>query len=190
VSNHITPAPTPTTKLPESWEKAAQIAAQRADMKVRAEYEATAQAYDKQRASDEPAYWLAGDPCPAWCTNGPLHKSSDGPADREHDSDIMRQSLNSMPPITAFADFRAPEVTLTLTKKYREVEARVEISTSDQDAYFATLDEAEGLAFALLDLVRQGRGQEPPKLQLFDSTGRCVTRECVTCHAEAEGASA
>lgn len=191
MSNHITSTPTPATvELPESWKEDARQAAERAARAVRIQHEATMEAYAKQRASREPAYWLASHPCPSWCTNAALHRSGDAIADREHDSDTLSVSFDAMEPSVGYAEFAAPEMTVMLTQRFREVEPRVCVEMEGEPVAHATLDEAEQLAFALLDLVRQGRGQEPPRLQLFDSHGRCVTRECVTCHAEAEGASA
>lgn len=184
--NSITPEPNSTTQaIPDAWEQSAKQAGERAAMKVRFEYEATMQALDKQCANGEPAYWLKSHPCPPWCTHSVLHRSSDDPADREHGSDVLSVSLDSMPPSVAYAEFRAPALTVMLTQRFREVEPRVYLNdSSDGTNLYATLDEAEKLAHDLLFLVRQGRGQAPPRLG-YDSEGRCDSRDCVTCHVEA-----
>jgi hypothetical protein len=146
--------------IPEAWEDEALKVGEQAAMRARFEYEATMRAYEKQREDNEPAYWLKSDPCPPWCTNTNLHKSSDDPADREHDSDVLSVSLESMPPSVAYAEFRPPEVTAMLVQKFREVEPRVYINdSSDGTNLYATLDEAEKLAYDLLFLVAQARGK-------------------------------
>lgn len=183
-----TPLPAPEKELPRGWEQAAKQAAVTAEKSVRGTYDATMLAYDHQRASGEPAFWLTSHPCPPWCADGSLHSSSDSPEDREHDSDVHSVSLDAMEPSVAFAEFRAPAVTVFLTQHFREVEPRVCLEKDNDPIGYATLDEAEQLAFALLDLVRKGRRQESPKLLPYDEHGQCVTRDCTVCRIQ--GASA
>ncbi|MER7505285.1 hypothetical protein AB0L05_17195 [Nonomuraea pusilla] len=95
-----------------------------------------------------------------------------------------------MPSVCPEGTSPPPELTLSLDRKNREKEARVTANISDDTFAYLTLDEAEQVAYDPLYLVGRGRGQEPHRPQLFDSQGRCVTRECVTCHAENEGAQA
>lgn len=147
------------SRVPEPWERDARKAGEQAAMSVRFQYEATMRAYETQRDSSQPAYWLKSHPCPSWCTNGDLHKSSDDPDDRAHDSDVLSVSFDTMPPSVAYAEFRAPEATVMLTQKFREAEPRIYINdSSDGTNLYATLDEAEKLAHDLLFLVAQARG--------------------------------
>jgi hypothetical protein len=187
VSNHTTPEPAAATSdLPPSWEETARKAGDRAEFSVRAEYAATMRAYEEERKSTEPAYWLKSDPCPAWCVDTDMHRSSDDPDDRNHGSSVHNVELSSMPPSVAFAVFQAPELVLTLVKRHREVEPRVSINDSgDKTNLYATIDEAEQIAFHLLDLVRQARDQEPLKVLPFDSHGTCVLKsDCTVCNVE------
>lgn len=174
--------PAPIREVPAAWEKSAQQAGERAAMAVRYKYEAEQRAYEHERANNKPAYWLASHPCPPWCTNDALHRSSDMPDDRMHDSDMHAVSLHTMEPGTVFAEFAAPEVTMLLVQRFREVEPRVFINDSGDDArLYATLDEAEKIAFALLDLVRQARGGWKPTVLPFDHQGRCGDDSCIAC---------
>jgi len=186
----ITPDPTTTTaeQLPEAWARDAVKAAKDATQSVVSQYEATMIAYQRQRESDAPAYWLANSPCPAWCRTTDTHQSSDDPGDRAHDSEVHAVHFDTMEPSTSYAEFRAPEMTVALVQQYREVEARVSVEFEGDPIAAATLDEAEQLAFALLELVRQGRGQARLKVLPFDADGNCFTGDCTVCHVN--GASA
>ncbi|MFI9846520.1 DUF6907 domain-containing protein [Nonomuraea sp. NPDC051941] len=187
MSNPTTPKPASATEpqLPATWEEEARKAGEQAAFRVRVSYDAEMRAYEHERATKPTAYWLASDPCAPWCTNDDIHRSSDVPDDRVHDSAVHTVSLYTMEPVTVFAEFTAPELTLQLTQRYREGEPRVFLNDSGDDTrLYATLDEAEKIAFALLDLVRQGRGQEPLKVMPFDSEGRCRNADCVTCRVE------
>lgn len=172
---------TATRPLPEAWARDARKAGQDATQSVHHQYEATMIAYQRQRESDAPAYWLVTHPCPPWCRITDTHQSSDDPGDRVHDSEVHAVTFDSMEPSTAYAEFRAPEMTAQLTQGYREVEARVSVEFEGDPIAAATLDEAEQLAFALLALVRQGRGQGLLKALPFDEHGNCVTRDCTVC---------
>jgi hypothetical protein len=180
--NHITSTDVPA--IPEAWEQAAREAGEKAAMSVRFEYEATMMASAKQRASKQPAYWLESHPCPAWCANPGSHRSGDDPADRAHDSDTLAVTLDTMPPSVAYAVYAAPEMTFGLTQTYREVEPRVFATKDGDEILHATLDEAEHMAFVLLDLVRRARGLAAPVGMPFDPDGRCSDKSCRHCYAK------
>lgn len=179
--NTITPE---QADLPEAWERDAKKAGDQAAMSVRFEYRLRMAALDKGRDSDAPAYWLASHPCPTWCAYPESHRSGDDPDDRAHDSDPFSVSFDSMEPSVAYAEFRAPEMRFMLTSRFREVEPRVYLEMEGEPVGHATLDEAEQIAFHLLDLVRQARGHESPKILPYDSHGQCVTRDCATCRID------
>jgi len=139
-------------------------------------------------ASERPIWQTT--PCPAWCVE--KHRDLDHPDDRIHWSDWHGTKLTTMdtenvgsPDEPAWALHNA---TVNLFQNYREVEPRITLVDDMHErcsyAMHLSLDEAEQIAFKLLDLVRKGRGQESPKILPFDSHGRCVTRDCVVCHAE------
>ena len=176
--------------LPSAWEKAARDAADLADRRVRAEYESTMQAIKAERVSGAPAYWLRSFPCPEWCTDTDAHRSSDDPADRQHDSDVHAVTFETMRPSTSYATYQAPDLALGLTQGYREAEARVWMEMDGEPVGHASLDEAEQLAFHLLDLVRRARGLEPVQVLPFDSQGRCDDTACISCRRDTGKASA
>lgn len=149
----------PCIQLPEAWEEDARKAAKRAELAVHIKYDATMEAYAKQRESDEPAYWLSTHPCPAWCINSGLHKSGDAIDDREHDSGAQSVSFDSMEPSVGYAEFAAPEMTFMLTQRFREVEPRVCMEMDGEPLAYATLAEAERIANVLLGLVALARGK-------------------------------
>lgn len=178
----------PDREIPEAWEKDATAAGERAAMAVKFEYLATMDAFDNDRQSDAPAYWLASDPCPEWCANQSLHRSDDEPCDRAHDGVTFAISLNSMSPVVIqdpAARFGAPELRFMLTKKFREVEPRVWINDdADKVDKYATLDEIEQIAHTLLALVREGRGVEWGKIvPLQHGPSACDDSTCM-CHEQ------
>ncbi|SDJ93347.1 DUF6907 domain-containing protein [Nonomuraea jiangxiensis] len=171
-------------------QKEADKAAEAAAAKVRYRHAATMDAVRKDLRERPTAYWLTSHPCDQWCTNGNIHRSGDDPDDRVHESDFHSVTFDTMDPSTSYAEYQPPEMRFLLQRGYRESEPRLYMEMEDEPVAWATLREAELLAFRILDLVRQARGQEPPRTQLFDSEGRCADRECVTCHAEQSQASA
>lgn len=175
-------------QIPATWQDAAREAGTRAAENVRITYQSTMAATKAQAASDEPAFWLASHPCPPWCAVTDLHRSGDHPDDRQHDGDVHAVSFDSMPPSVGYAVYAAPQMTMSLSQRFREVEARVSIEMEGEPVAHATLDEIEQAAFAMLALVRLARGQEPLKVLPFDEHGRCVTADCTVCRVE--GASA
>ena len=177
-------------QLPAAWEKAAQEAASKAAEAVRIEYQSAMQAIKAERDSDAPAYWLQSFPCPEWCTDTDAHRSSDDPADRQHDSDVHAVAFETMRPSTSYATYQAPDLALGLTQGYREAEARVWMEMDGEPVGHASLDEAEQLAFHLLDLVRRARGLEPVQVLPFDSQGRCDDTACISCRRDTGKASA
>ncbi|WP_157251013.1 DUF6907 domain-containing protein [Nonomuraea typhae] len=150
-------------QVPEAWEDKAYREGFAAANKVRFQYVGMAKARENER-DDEAAYWLESHPCPEWCSRA-LHLGSDHPTDRMHDSAIGFVSLNTMEP-EVYPDpdrFGAPQVNFQLTQHYREVEPRIYVSNSAQDLnLYASLDEAEQFANALLTLVARGRGEGSP----------------------------
>lgn len=175
----------PVEPLPASWERDAQTAATRAAMAVRCDYESTMKALDKDNSDDRPrAYWLDSFPCPAWCAYPETHRNGDHPEERAHDSDTLAVTFATEAPSTAYAEYQAPEMKFFLTQGYREAEARVHVEKEGEPVAWATLDEAQQMAFNLLALVRQARGQEPLKVLPFDSHGKCTTRDCAQCAVE------
>ncbi|MFI7618021.1 DUF6907 domain-containing protein [Nonomuraea terrae] len=191
VTTIVTQEPQAAPQLPPTVEARAHDASVYAYLGFKAQWNAEMEAYETQRARKAngelpPPAWLAEDPCPAWCVGDLDHEASTHPADRSHFGATMTVPLVTEEPVAAGHPYEwtQPELQVSIDQRYREKEARVRLAKDDDNGVYATLEEAEQLAFTLLDLVRQARGQEPPKLQLFDSQGRCVTRECVTCHAE------
>ncbi|MET8987778.1 hypothetical protein ABZW49_20215 [Nonomuraea wenchangensis] len=168
------------------WTEAAENKGRVAAIAAKCEYLSEMEANAREQISDEPALWLASDPCPGWCTNARLHKTSDHPDDRAHDGATVTVPLLSMPvvPMT-FADgprWTAPELRLQLVKEYREVEPRVSINDGgDQVRLYATLDELERIGNAMLDLVRQGRGQGWPNVPLVPLQHGAAECDDVTC---------
>ncbi|WP_336208213.1 DUF6907 domain-containing protein [Nonomuraea sp. LPB2021202275-12-8] len=171
-----------TQPLPEAWARDAIEAGKRAADSVRFQYVATMRALQRQRESGESPYWLASHPCPPWCRNTGTHLSSDSPEDRAHDSEVHAVQFDSMEPSTAFADFRAPEMTFQLTLAFREVEARVFVEFEGEHVAAATLDEAERIARSILSLVEQARGGWRPAIIPFDHEGKCSDITCVSCY--------
>lgn len=178
--------PAAETQLPQSWERDAQKAAERAAMSVRSQYECTMRALSKDSKDRERAYWLDSFPCPSWCAYPETHRNGDQPDERIHDGDPLAVTFATEEPSTAFAEFRAPEMKLFLLQGYREAEPRVHLEKEGEPVAWATLDEAEQLAFHLLDLVRQARGQDSPAVLQYDSEGHCVVKtDCTVCNIEA-----
>ncbi|MFI9552673.1 DUF6907 domain-containing protein [Nonomuraea endophytica] len=148
-------------QVPAAWEETAVLAGTRAANAIRFQYVGQMSARKNER-DDEPAYWLESHPCPDWCTRS-LHLGSDHPSDRHHDSATDYVWLDTMEP-EVFEQpehrFGAPQVNFHLTQHYREREPRIYISNSAEDLnLYASLDEAEKLANALLALVAQARGK-------------------------------
>ena len=149
--------------LPPSWVKDAEIKGREHTEMVKHGHLSEMIANAHEAGSDEPALWLQTDPCPEWCHNASLHKTSDHPDDRAHDSVTIVVPLLTMEAVPmTFADgtrYAAPELHLQLVKEYRECEPRAFINDSgDQVRMHASLDELEEIANAMLDMVRQGRG--------------------------------
>ncbi|MFF0245020.1 DUF6907 domain-containing protein [Streptosporangium sandarakinum] len=120
--------------------------------------------WEREDAANPPA-WLTT-PCPPWCVD--KHRGGDHPDDRNHGGDISSTALTTMD----FENFGSPgkpkfrpvELMATLTQNYRETEARVVVSgTDDKGSYYLSLAEAEAHARAVLHLVAEARGETTPE---------------------------
>lgn len=182
-------------QLPEAWAMKAAHDADTARTKVQYEYQALQMALAKaQEARDNgparPPSWLSEDPCPSWCTMNVDHDASTDPADRGHFGVTHAVELVTMPPVPSFADFRQPQINLSLDQRYREREPRICLFEGDTDAAYMTLAEAEELAQHLVALIRQARGLWAPVSSVFDSEGRCPDLMCRHCRPQPEQKSA
>lgn len=126
---------------------------------------AAAEALTQTAGTAKPApAWLTT-PCPAWCID--RHGEGDHPDDRLHVSRTLSQPLLTMDPVNygppTEPDYRPLELTGSLTQHYLQAEARIVIDDTEFEfARYLTLDEAEGFAGQLLELVRAARSNVFP----------------------------
>ncbi|MBN6051325.1 hypothetical protein JYK22_05215, partial [Nonomuraea sp. RK-328] len=176
-------------EIPPTVRERAEEAGRQAVQSFTREYLAELKAHEnaavtRHAGTAQPARWLADDPCPAWCVGGIDHEDGTHPDDRAHYGPTTLVELVTMEPVvTSYPEQWAPvEASIALDKRYREREARVLIGTGDQTHMWATLDEAERLAGAIIDMVRQARGGWQPSLMPFDPEGKCPDATCANCH--------
>lgn len=186
MSNHITPAPDLPPTVRERAEKAGRDAAEAFTLQYRAEMKA--HKHERANRGTTQARWLTDDPCPAWCVGGIDHGDGTAPDDRCHFSPTTAVELVTMEPVVMGYPERwaPPDFQISMDRRYREREPRLTLGVGDETFAFATLDEAERIAGAILELVGQARGGWKPTVLPYDRHGQCDSAECVTCRAEGE----
>lgn len=153
-------APQIPPTVQERAENAARDAAVRYTARWRAEMKAHENDTTAREAGTAPAAaWLAEDPCPAWCVAELDHAAATHPADRAHYGPSTLVPLVTMEPtVIGYPEqWAQPELMISLDQRYREREPRIVLGVGDTTFAYATLAEAEQIANAMLDMVRQGR---------------------------------
>jgi hypothetical protein len=96
--------------------------------------------------------WPSGYPCPSWCTYGDRHGGQDLPDDRNHFGVSYEISLTLEKNLKMSDDEWKPAFYEVYLRQHQlQTEAIIEISKNEETCVKLTLDEARGLAFALLD---------------------------------------
>lgn len=193
-TSHVAAAVTPSPKpaIPPTVRERAEQAGRDAVKRFRHEYESAMAAHEHERTANEngdvpPAAWLAEDHCPPWCVDGCDHSASTHPDDRIHFGASTIVPLVTMEPVVVCYPerFAPPELMISLDQKYREKEPRVSINDGgDKLRMFATLDEAEQIANAMLAHVAaaRGRAHRTGLTQVYDGEGRCPDLVCLSCY--------
>ena len=177
-----------TDDMPAEVEQRALKAGNEAARSFRIMWKAEQKAREALRAEDHdpatnPPSWLAADPCPTWCLMGTDHRADTDPEDRGHYGVTHSVAMQTMKPITSYARYTQPEISMALEQKYREREARICVFEGDDKPLWLTLDEAEQFVSHMQELIRQARFADgyTALLKAVDSSPHCDDSDCVMC---------